>query len=96
MQIDAFPSREWGLAGGEIFEVSDDYIWQEQQAVYRVKCQIHDKELFLKNGYAGELIKGMTFQARCHVASRSLLQLLTDKADDWLDPRISRQALVSP
>jgi multidrug resistance efflux pump len=96
IQVDAFPAREWGLATGEIFEVSDDYIWQDQQAVYRVKCQLHEKKMVLKNGYAGELLKGMTFQARCHVASRSLLQLLTDKADDWLDPWISRQVQVSP
>jgi HlyD family secretion protein len=96
MQVDAFPSREWGRAKGKIFEISDDYIWQEQQAVYRVKCHFHEKKLVLKNGYEGELIKGMTFQARCHIVSRSLLELLTDKAEDWLDPRISPPSLVTP
>jgi hypothetical protein len=41
-------------------------------------------------------MKGMTFQARCMVASRSLFQLLTDKAEDWLDPTIhARPALAS-
>jgi hypothetical protein len=39
----------------------------------------------------------MTFQARCLIAPRTLLQLLTDKADDWLDPANSPQKiLVSP
>ena len=97
IQVDAFPSREWGRIKAEIFEISNDYIWLNQQAVYRVKCRFPNKRLVLKNGYEGELIKGMTFQARCLIASRSLFQLLTDKADDWLDPAISSQRiLVSP
>ena len=97
IQVDAFPSREWGRIKAEIFEISNDYIWLNQQAVYRVKCRFPNKRLVLKNGYEGELIKGMTFQARCLIASRSLFQLLTDKADDWLDPSISSQKmLVNP
>ncbi len=97
MQVDAFPSREWGMVKAEIYEISRDYIWLNQQAVYRVKCRFQEKRLVLKNGYEGELIKGMTFQARCLIAPRSLFQLLTDKADDWLDPAISSQRmLVSP
>ena len=97
MQVDAFPSRDWGMVKAEIYEISNDYIWLDQQAVYRVKCRFPKKRLVLKNGYEGELIKGMTFQARCLIAPRSLFQLLTDKADDWLDPAISSQRiLVSP
>jgi len=97
MQVDAFSSREWGMVKAEIYEISNDYIWLNQQAVFRVKCRFPEKRLVLKNGYEGELIKGMTFQARCLIAPRSLFQLLTDKADDWLDPAISSQKmLVSP
>ena len=97
MQVDAFPSREWGMVKAEIYEISNDYIWLNQQAVFRVKCRFKEKRLVLKNGYERELIKGMTFQARCLIAPRSLFQLLTDKADDWLDPAISSQRmLVSP
>ena len=91
LQVDAFPSREWGLVKAEIYEISNDYIWLNQQAVYRVKCRFPEKSLMLRNGYEGELIKGMTFQARCLIAPRSLFQLLTDKAEDWLDPAISSQ-----
>jgi HlyD family secretion protein len=91
IQVDAFPSREWGMINAEIAEISKDCIWLNQQAVYRVKCHFLQTRLVLKNGYEGELRKGMTFQARCMVASRSLFQLLTDKADNWLDPSISPQ-----
>ena len=97
LQVDAFPSREWGMVKAEIYEISNDYLWLKQQAVYRVKCRFRETRLVLKNGYEGKLIKGMTFQARCLIASRTLLQLLTDKADDWLDPANSPQKiLVSP
>jgi multidrug resistance efflux pump len=97
IQIDAFPSREWGRIKAEIYEISNDYILLNQQAVYRVKCAFPEERLVLKSGYEGELIKGMTFQARCLIAPRSLFQLLTDKAGDWLDPAISSQKmLVSP
>ena len=87
--IDAFPSREWGPVKAEIYEISRDYIWMERQVVYRVRCHLPQTRLVLPNGYEGELLKGMTFQARCMIASRSLFQLLTDKADDWLDPTIA-------
>jgi HlyD family secretion protein len=97
LQVDAFPSREWGLIKAEIYEISNDYIWLNQQAVFRVKCRFPDKRLVLRNGYEGKLIKGMTFQARCLIAPRSLFQILTDKADDWLDPAISSHGmLVNP
>jgi HlyD family secretion protein len=94
IQVDAFPSREWGLVNAEIYEISDDYIWLNQQAVYRIKCSFPEKSLVLRNGYEGELIKGMTFQARCLIAPRSLFQLLTDKADDWLDPAVCSQRML--
>lgn len=91
LQIDAFPYREWGVVKAEIFEISNDYIWLKQQVVYRVKCRIPENKLVLKNGYEGRLIKGMTFQARCLIAPRTLFQLLADKADDWLDPAVKSQ-----
>jgi len=50
MQVDAFPSREWGLVKAEIYEISNDYIWLNQQAVYRVKCRFPEKRLVLHNG----------------------------------------------
>lgn len=97
IQVDAFPSREWGFITAEIYEISNDFIWINQQAVYRVKCHLPETGLVLRNGYKGELLKGMTFQARCIITPRSLLQLLTDKADDWLDPAYNNQPVsVSP
>jgi HlyD family secretion protein len=47
---------------------------------------LDNKQLHLKNGFAGELKKGMTVQARFVVIKRSLWQLLFDKIDDWVNP----------
>jgi HlyD family secretion protein len=58
----------------------------DQQAAYRVKCHLDNTSLRLKNGFTGHLKKGMTFQAHCLVVNRTLLQLLWDKTDDWLNP----------
>lgn len=84
--MDAFRAREWGLLPGEIYEISGDFILMENQPVYRIKCRLEQDELRLKNGYAAKIRKGMTFQAICLVNKRSLLQLLSDRAGDWLNP----------
>jgi hypothetical protein len=51
-----------------------------------VKCRLEQNEVTLKNGYSAMLKKGMTFQARCLLSRRSLLQLLGDKTGKWLNP----------
>lgn len=86
MHLDAYTTREWGFIPALIYEISSDILVVENQPVYRVKCRPERTELFLKNGYSASLKKGMTFQARCLVSRRTLFQLLTDKADKWLNP----------
>ena len=63
-----------------------DFVEMENQPLYRIKCRIKQQQLSLQNGYSASLKKGMTFQARCMVSRRTLFQLLTDKAEDWLNP----------
>ena len=47
---------------------------------------LDSQQLHLKNGFKGNLKKGMTLQARFVVARRSLWELLFDKVDDWVNP----------
>ena len=82
----SFPAREWGMPEGSIYEISDDFLILDKQAAFRVKCHLDITSLHLKNGYTGKLKKGMTFQAHCLVVNRTLLQLLWDKTDKWLNP----------
>lgn len=86
IQIDAFNYNQWGFATGEVTEISKDIIIHNDQPVFKVKCALNTTALYLKNGFKGDLIKGMTAQARFIVTERSLWQLLYDKIDNWLNP----------
>ncbi|GAB3896662.1 hypothetical protein GCM10028803_14500 [Larkinella knui] len=85
-QIAAFNYNQWGLLEGRILDVANDFILVENQPVFKVRCQLSQSFLTLKNGYRGNLKKGMTVHARFIVTRRSLFDLLYDKADDWLNP----------
>jgi HlyD family secretion protein len=89
LHMDAFPAREWGILEGRIYDISEDYLLLDNQPVYRVKCRFEGTELQLKNGYSAGIRKGMTFQAVCLVARRTLFQLLADKTGDWLHPALN-------
>lgn len=85
-QVDAFNYNQWGLATGKVFEISNDVHIVNQRPVFKVKCLLDKEYLQLKNGYKGNLKKGMTLQARFMVTERTLWQLLYDKVDDWINP----------
>ncbi|MCC5912888.1 MAG: HlyD family efflux transporter periplasmic adaptor subunit [Balneolaceae bacterium] len=90
IQIDAYNHHDWGVVTGRIQSISGDAIMNEGQPLFRVRCSLDKTYLELKNGFRGEIKKGMTLQARFIVTRRSLLQLIFDKADDWLNPMWSQ------
>jgi HlyD family secretion protein len=85
-QIHAYNYNQWGMLMGKVIDISDDIIIQDQTPYFKVKCQLNKNYLQLKNGYKGQVKKGMTFSANFTVTKRSLYQLLYDKVDDWLNP----------
>lgn len=85
-QVDAFNYNQWGLATGEILEMGKDVEFIEKQPVFKVRCKMHQKYLTLKNGFKGNLKKGMTLNANFRLTERTLYDLLYDKMDDWLNP----------
>jgi len=84
--IDAYNYNQWGVAYGEIMNISNDVIVNDGQPLFRVHCSIDQTFLELKNGFRGEIKKGMTLQARFIITRRSLFQLLHDSVEDWLNP----------
>lgn len=88
-QIDAFNYNQWGMLKGTVIDISDDIIMQNQTPYFKVKCHLNKNFLQLKNGYKGQVKKGMTLNANFIVAKRSLYQLLLDKVDDWLNPNLT-------
>ncbi len=94
-QFDAFNYNQWGLGKGRVMDISNDIITQNDQPVFRVRCTLETRELRLKNGYRGKLKKGMTLTARFQITERSIFQLLYDKIDDWLNPKMSKSGKSS-
>ncbi|MDD4971358.1 MAG: HlyD family efflux transporter periplasmic adaptor subunit [Paludibacter sp.] len=87
-QFDAFNYREWGMVQGKVSQVLHDVVLIDQKPMFRVRCILDKKSLQLKNGYQGNIQKGLTFTARFQLNRRSLWQLLFDKADNWLNPKL--------
>jgi HlyD family secretion protein len=90
-QLDAFNYHQWGLAHGCIIEISKDITSMNEQPVFRVRCSLETQYLQLKNGYQGYLKKGMTLTGRFYLTDRSLWQLLFDKVDNWINPKLQEQ-----
>lgn len=87
-QMDAFDYRQWGLLSGEVIDIVSDVVSIENQPYFRVRCSMDRDYLELKNGYKGHLKKGMTLTSRFMLTRRSLAQLLFDKMDNWMNPKI--------
>ncbi len=87
-QIDAFNYNQWGLLEGKVIEIDNNITLQENQAFFKVRCALNTKEMKLKLVYKTQVSKGMTLTTRYIIARRSLFDLLFDKVDDWLNPKI--------
>ena len=90
-QIDAYNYHQWGLATGSVMEVSREVYLINNQPFFKVKCSINETNLFLKNGYSGNIKKGLTTTARFQLNKRTVAQLLFDKTDNWLNPKLSNK-----
>jgi HlyD family secretion protein len=89
-QIDTYNYNQWGLLKGRVYEIDQNIKINEQtgEAFFRVLCQMNENNLQLKNGYKGQVDKGMTFTARFHLIDRTLWQLLFDRVDNWFNPKL--------
>ena len=87
--FDAFNYAEWGYVKGKVFNVSEDFIQIQDKLYFKVKCYLSKDHLTLKNGFRGEVKKGMSVQGRFFVTNRPLYRLLFDKVNHWLNPAIN-------
>lgn len=87
-QMDAFDYREWGMLEGRVSEVLHDVVNVSEKPAFRVRCRLNSSCLELKTGYQGCIKKGMTVTARFHLTQRTLWQLIFDKVDNWMNPKI--------
>lgn len=87
-QLDAFNYNQWGVLKGKVIAIDKNITLQENNAFFRVRCIIDNPKLQLKNGYTAQVTKGMTLTTQFFITNRSLFDLLFDKVDDWLNPKI--------
>jgi len=87
-QFDAFNYHDWGMVKGKVSQVLHDVVLIDQKPMFRVRCILDKMSLKLNNGYQGNIQKGLTFTARFQLNRRSLWQLLFDKVDNWLNPKL--------
>ncbi|MFZ5939212.1 MAG: secretion protein HlyD, partial [Bacteroidota bacterium] len=77
-----------GSLEGSISWIGNDIIFIDRQPVYRVRLTLAADSLTLPNGSAGAIRKGMTLTVHLVLTGRTLMQLLFDKTEDWLNPNI--------
>ena len=87
-QIDAFNYNQWGLLEGKVIDIDHNITIQGEQAFFKVRSVLNTTQLQLKSGYKTKVSKGMTLTTRYILTRRSLFDLLFDKMDDWLNPKI--------
>lgn len=90
IQIDAFNYNEWGMLSGNVTEIYNDIVISDDQkmAYFKVYCNLDSHKLYLKNGFSGEVRKGMSAFVLFIVTKRTLANLLYDKLDNWLNPNV--------
>ncbi|MGY4364146.1 multidrug resistance efflux pump [Bradyrhizobium sp. LB1.3] len=89
LQVDAFNYNQWGVLEATVLAVAQDFTLHDKNPIFKVRCALSASHLTLKNGVIGQLKKGMTVRARFLVTDRSLLQLLYNEVDDWLNPLLA-------
>ena len=85
-RIDAYDHNYFGILTGKVISIDNDFTLLNNNPSFKVRCSFNDSRLTLKNGFTGQLKKGLTLEAMFKVTSRTLFQLLFDKLDDWIDP----------
>ncbi len=88
-RVDAFDYNYFGALTGKIISIDNDFSLVDNKPLFKVRCSFDRTQLLLRNGYKGELKKGLTLQAHFIVTERTLWQLLFDSIDDWFNPTAS-------
>lgn len=85
-RVDAFDYKYFGWLSGRIISIDNDYTLVGEKPGFKVRCLLERTSLQLKNGFSGNVKKGMTVQVRFLVTRRNLWQLMLDNVDDWANP----------
>ncbi len=87
-QFDTYNYNQWGMGSGAVIDISTQPIVKNNQLLFKVRCSLDQTHLQLKSGHKGALKNGLTLTSRFEIAERTVLQLLYDKTDKWLNPKL--------
>ena len=90
-QFHSYNYNQWGIGTGKVTRISGNIISINDQPYFKVRCHLDRNYLTLKNGTKGIIKKGMTLTGRFMITNRSLFQLIYDKTDDWINPKITNE-----
>ena len=85
-RIDAFHFQNLGIPTGSVMEIDKNISLDKQRPYFRVYCDFEIDELAPKKGYPIRFFKGMTVTTHYYLSRRSLLELIFDKINLWVDP----------
>jgi len=85
---ESFDCNLWGYIQGHVTDIASDYQLIDNQPYYKIKCSLDQNYVARKDGKKGYLKKGMTVQTRFLADRRSLLQLVYQKMDNWMNPSL--------
>lgn len=88
IQVESFNYNQWGMLHGNITDISSDFIVSNNTAYYDVKCNISRTFLKMRNGQKGYLKKGMDVQTHFLITKRTLLQLVYQDFNEWVNPTL--------
>lgn len=94
-QVDAFNYNSWGILPGKVLSVDNDFTLVNNLPMFKVKCSLDNHALQLSNGVKGYLKKGMTMQCRFILTRRTLMQLLYERTDNWINPNAATKPAAS-
>ncbi len=90
-QFHSYNYNQWGIGTGKVTRISGNIFIINDQPFFKVRCHLDRNYLSLKNGTKGIVKKGMTLTGRFMITNRSLFQLIYDKTDDWINPKITNE-----
>ncbi|MUT31316.1 MULTISPECIES: HlyD family efflux transporter periplasmic adaptor subunit [Mesorhizobium] len=89
LQVDAFNYNQWGVIDATVLDVAHDFTLHDGTPAFKVRCALSRRHLALKHGLIGNLKKGMTVRARFLLGDSTVLELLYNEVDDWLNPLLA-------
>ncbi len=87
-QVDSYNYNQWGMASGVVIDIASQPVLRNEQVLFRVRCSLEQDYLQLNSGYQGMLMNGLTLTSRFEIADRTIFQLMYDKTDKWLNPKL--------